>query len=236
MSASKPGTLFIQAWGGTDVVPGVTPRPSWIARKGLSTHPPNPSIAPLPLLPVIIEATDEAAQPLASMRAPPMPAFSIRAPPLASAADFAASAASVQLAEENAALRAQIAEMETAMQRMRIDVLAASEEELVRLAMSIAERVVGRELETDPTLVVAWARDCIEQLGAKDGIVVAFAKDVREQVPAMAWADLGHEHRTFVDVQLAPGSVEVRTPEGTIAAGADARLAAVAGALGLEES
>jgi len=112
----------------------------------------------------------------------------------------------------------------------------ASEEELVRLAVSIAERVVGRELETDPTLVVAWARDCIEQLGAKDGIVVAFAKDVREQVPAVAWADLGHEHRTFVDVQLAPGSVEVRTPEGTIAAGADARLAAVTGALGLEES
>jgi flagellar assembly protein FliH len=236
MSAPKPGTLFIQAWGGTDVVAGVAQRPSWIARKALSTRPPNPSIAPLPLPPVIIESTDEPAQPIVSMRAPPMPAFSMRAPPLATAADLAASAAAAQLAEENAALRAQIAEMETAMGRMRIDVLAASEEELVRLAMSIAERVVGRELETDPTLIVAWARECIEQLGAKDGIVVAFAKDVREQIPAVAWADLGVEHRTFADAQLAPGSVEVRTPEGTIAAGAEARLAAVTHALGLEES
>ena len=119
---------------------------------------------------------------------------------------------------------------------MRIDVLAASEEELVRLAMSIAERVVGRELETDPTLIVGWARECIEQLGAKEGIVVAFAKDVREQVPAVAWADLGVEHRTFTDAQLPSGAIEVRTPEGTLAAGPEARLAAVGVALGIEES
>jgi hypothetical protein len=232
MSSAKPGRLFIQAWGAAEA-PGVAARPSWIARKALSTRPPNVSIAPLPLPPVIIES--DVPQAIASMRAPPMPPISMRAPALASAGDLASSAAAAQLAEENAALRAQIAEMDTAMTRMRIDVLAASEEELVRLAVSIAERVVARELETDPTLVVAWARECIEQLGAKDGIVVAFAKDVRDQVPAVVWADLGVEHRTQTDAQLPPGSIEVRTPEGTIAAGAEARFAAVTGALGVEE-
>jgi hypothetical protein len=222
MSAQKPGGLFTQAW--LSEVTGVTPRPSWIARKHASTRPPTPSVAPPPALPAAVEPIEEAA-PILSI-APPPPAV----------VSFETSAALAQLADENAALRGQIAEMAATMARLRRDVLAASEGELVELALSIAERVVGRELENDPVLVVAWAREAIDGLGAKDDVVISVARDVRDRVPADAWAALGVEHSIQTDAHLGPGMLEVRTPEGTVAAGAEARLASVAHALGIEET
>ncbi len=224
MSASKPGTLFIQAWA-AETVGGVAPRPSWLARKGLSTRPPTPSIAPLPQLPVVIEPAEEV-----------LPILSLPAPPPVGVMDLMTSTALAQLADENAALRGQLTEMASTMARLRRDILAASEGDLVELAMSIAERVVGRELSTDPALVVAWAREAVEQLGGKDGVVIAVARDVRDAVPAEAWRGVGVEHRVQVDAQLGPGAIEVRTPDGTIAASASARLGAVSNALGLGES
>jgi Flagellar assembly protein FliH len=223
MSAPKPGTLFIQAWASE--ANGVAPRPSWIARKGLSTRPPSPSIAPLPALPMSIEAVDEA-PPVVTATQPPPPA----------AIDLVTAATLAQLAAENAALREQIADMAATMNRLRREVLTASEGELVELALSISERVVGRELQSDPVLVVAWAQEAIDALGAKDGVVIATARDVRERVPADAWAAIGIEHRVQTDAQLGPGVVEVRTPGGTVVTGAEARLAAVSRALGVETS
>jgi hypothetical protein len=223
MSAPKPGRLFIQAWAAE--TSGVTPRPSWIARKGLSTRPPSPSIAPLPPLPTSIEALDEA-PPIVTVPPPPPPA----------AVDLMAAAAFAQLAAENAALKEQIADMTATMSTLRREVMAASEGELVELALSLSERVVGRELQSDPVLVVAWAQEAIDALGAKDDVVIATARDVRERVPADAWAAIGLEHRVQTDAQLGPGVVEVRTPEGTVVTGAAARLAAVSHALGIETS
>jgi flagellar biosynthesis/type III secretory pathway protein FliH len=196
-----------------------------MARKGLSTRPPSPSVVPLPPLPRSIEAAD-AAPPIVTVPPPPLP------PPV----DLMASAAFAQLAAENAALREQIADMTATMTRLRREVMTASEGELVELALSIAERVVGRELQSDPVLVVAWAHEAIDALGAKDGVVIATARDVRERAPADAWAAIGIEHRLQTDAQLGPGVVEVRTPEGTVVTGAEARLAAVGHALGIETS
>jgi flagellar assembly protein FliH len=211
----KPGALFLQAWASE--VTGVARRPSWIAG-ALSTRPPMmPSVAPLPL-----------EEPLPSVALPP--------PALPAAVDVATSIALVQLADENAALRGQITEMAATMARLRREVLVASESELVKLALTVAERVVGRELVSDPALVVAWAREAVEALAAKDGVVIALARDIRDDVPADAWAAVGVEHRMQSDAQLAPGVIEVRTPEGTVATGSEARLAAVAEALGVVES
>ena len=76
----------------------------------------------------------------------------------------------------------------------------------------------------------------MESLAAKDGVIIAVARDVRDEVPAEAWSQVGVEHRVQTDALLARGVVEVRTPEGTVATGAEARLAAVAQALGVVES
>jgi flagellar assembly protein FliH len=140
------------------------------------------------------------------------------------------------LREENATLTAQVTAGASRLARLRRDVLEASEPELVRLAVAVAERVVGRELSVDPTLVVAWARDAIQALASKDEVVIAIARDVGAQVPAEAWTQVEVKHQLQTDPLLAPGSVEVRTSEGTIAAGGHARLDAVAQAVGAGES
>jgi hypothetical protein len=220
VNKAKSGALFIQAW--VSEGSASASRPSWMARKGKTTRPPTPSVAPSASIP----APAEPAEPIVAMPGPPPHA----------AVHIATAIALAQVSDENAALRAQIVEMAATMARLRGEVLTASEGDLVRLALTIAERVVGRELTSDPTLVVAWAREAVESLAAKDGVVIAVARDVRADVPAGAWSEVGVEHRVQTDALLAPGVVEVRTPEGTVATGADSRLAAVAQALGLGES
>jgi hypothetical protein len=221
----KPGALFMQAWvKEISGVARVERRPSWIARK-MSTHPPLPAPSPVPsMVPrasIHVPREDRAAS-------TPVPQ-----PPLPPSIDLTASIALAQLRDENAALRAQVAEMAGTMARLRREVLEASEGELVMLALTIAERVVARELRTDPALVAAWAREAIEKLAAKDGVVIAVAKDVRDELPDDTWNVVGAPHRVQTDGQLPPGAIEVRTPEGTVAAHAEARFAAVAHALGV---
>jgi hypothetical protein len=232
MNKPKPGALFIQAW--LSETASVARKPSWIARRTVSTKPPTSGHAPQST-PAPVEPREGAVT--SSERAPqaeePPVRVSVPGPPPPAPVDISASIALAQLSEENAALRTQITEMAATMARLRREVLEASEGELVRLALAVAERVVGRELQMDPALVVAWARESVEALAAKDGVVIALARDVRDAVPADAWQDMGVEHRVQADSQLGPGVVEVRTPEGTVRTGPAARLSAVGKALGV---
>jgi flagellar biosynthesis/type III secretory pathway protein FliH len=193
-----------------------TRHPSWIAPKRKSSGPPSEPAVPEPME--------------AEMSEPP------RGEPDNSESESAALCLrmSVELAslrDENAALRAQLAEMASAMAKLHRDVLEASEGELVRLALAIAERVVGKELELKPTLIVEWARQAVQLLAAKDEVVIGLARDVAQQIPREAWQAIDAELQT--DPLLADGSVEVRAAGGTVAAGAAARLEAVSDALGL---
>lgn len=197
-------------------------QPSWISRKPIPTRPPPPaSSAPLPA---------EAPAP----EAPELRSLPEVTPPPVFEPDPEMVAEIEQLRRDNAALQSRIADMAVTMARIRRDVLEASEPELVQLALSIAERVVRRELSADPGLLVTWAREALQALAAKDEVVIALAQDNSSQVPAEAWAGLGVEHRVETDPALASGSVEVRTREAVVAAGADAQLKSVAEALGVE--
>lgn len=229
MSKPSQAPFALHTWGGEATF--MTRKPSWMSRRGSTTHPPvQVPVPPLPSVTDSMLGLAEAVDP----PCPPAPA-SQPAPPV-SEVDLSTSVALARLADENASLRGQVAEMASAMARLRRQVLEASEGELVNLAVAVAERVVGRELSTDPTLVVAWAREAIEALAAKDEVVIAVAKDVSRETPAQAWDALGIEYRLQTDAQLPPGSVEVRTPEGAVATSANARLSAVAQALGTGSS
>jgi hypothetical protein len=196
-------------------------RPSWISRRTASSRPPTPSPSPAVTEP--------------SIASPPEPAAGQAAPP-PPAVDLGMSAELARLTEENASLNAKVAEMAATMARLRRDVLQSSEPELVQLAVTIAERVVGRELALEPALVVAWTRDAIEALAAKGEVIIALARDVAQQVPHEAWNAIEVDHRVQADASLAPSTIEVRTSDGVVAAGFEARLAAVAQALGVTES
>jgi hypothetical protein len=227
MSKSNHDALAMSVWSPEVTV--VTRRPSWMARK-MSTRPPAAIVAP------------SIHPPEPGPPSPPAPLSTV--PPTALAevfsiapeVDLRSSSVIAQLSDDNAALRAQVAEMASAMARLRRQVLEASEGELVKLSLVIAERVIARELATEPDLVVHWAREAINALAAKDEVVIAVAKDVASDVSAEAWNDLGVPHQILQDPQLGPGAIEVRTPQGIVAVGSEARLQAVAGALGVASS
>ncbi len=196
-------------------------RPSWISRKPLGLRPPTP-VPPAP------------AEPTVELDTSPAVGVPVESPPPETTVDPALTLELERLREENVALQGRIAEMAVTMARLRRDVLEASEPELVQLSLSIAERVVGRELALDPGLVVAWAREAVQALASKNEVVIALAKDLASEVPAGGWGEL--QPRVEIDPDVPPGTVEVRAPEAVVAAGASARLSSVAQALGVSES
>ena len=143
------------------------------------------------------------------------------------------------LAAEHSALLARLTRLTEANDALARDaetvrerVLAASEPELVRLACAVAERVVGRELRADPSLVLSWAREAIAALDGHEAASVVMAPDVEAAVPTETWTrSLGTDHAITVDPALPAGAVSVRSGASTVDVGASARLAAVTGDL-----
>ena len=167
------------------------------------------------------------------------PADEPEAPPVVSAADEARAAAELKLAEAIAALeqaegelvaaRAETeglrAELTSARQataelatRMRDD----AETELVKLAMAVAERVVGRELSLAPELVVNWAREAVVGSELGGAFVVATSADLSAAVPDAAWGEL--EDALRMDPALPAGTCEVREGGRTVTVSAEERL------------
>jgi len=126
-----------------------------------------------------------------------------------------------------------VAELRTAMEALtasveaaRADALLASERGLVDLALAIAERVVGRELATDPALVSRWAREGIAALHDEDDITIVASTDVAARLEASL-----PDVRLEVDAAAEPGSCRVRARWGSVDASMKARLAATMDAL-----
>jgi hypothetical protein len=196
--------------------------PAWLT-------PSDPAVAPLPSWIAQPLPDPTGSQELASARAstpphsvvlssfPPVraPRISVRLP----------EPSYPDLGEENAQLRVQLAELLTTMGRFKRDVLEASEHELVKLACAIAERVVGREVGADPTLILAWAREAIEALGPGEEVTVFVAPDL---AATLAGADLQATGiRIETDTALGTAKCEVRTRASVIDASVMGRVDAV---------
>lgn len=136
------------------------------------------------------------------------------------------------LRAENAALAARLEESAGASDRLRAQAVRDAEPELVRLALAVAERVVGRELAANPAVVASWAREAVDALLTREGLSLTVSADVAAAVPTEAW------ERTFatpppiaVDVSLPPHSCSVRAGPAAAEAGLSARLSAMRDAL-----
>lgn len=103
---------------------------------------------------------------------------------------------------------------------MQARVMEESEPAIVALALAIAKRVVGRELTADATLVHAWVREA-------QGLMPAGSVHVAPGIEGVEGA--------VIDPTLPPGTAEVRNGGSVIAVGADARIAAMADALGVDQ-
>ncbi len=190
--------------------------PSWICGR-ISVHPlvkpsepPRVSVLPEPLMgPISIPI-------LAPLHMPPVQILE----PCSDCGDRDA---------EIGRLRRELALAAQQMANLRREILVASEHQLVSLAMAIAKRVVGRELQGDPGLVQTWATEAMKALGDLDQITIAIAPDLAEALPPEAWET---SCPVVVDPSLGRSRCEVRARESSAASGFDARFSAMAEALG----
>jgi len=200
-------------------------KPSWLA------PPPSKSPDSRPRLSVV------PAPRLASV--PPPPSGSVvndAAPPIPMAPRWEVEerdATIRELSDELASLRSAAAglaaTLATAQKRMR----EASEGELVKLALAIAERVVGSATAADPALIAGWARDAIAILPSREVMVVAISSDLAASVPESTWAIATEGmHRLEVDKTLPPATCEIRAGVASVEVSAAARMAAVGEAIG----
>jgi flagellar biosynthesis/type III secretory pathway protein FliH len=131
------------------------------------------------------------------------------------------------------ALRGTLREAIAALATARQEAMAASVPDLVELAAAIAEKVLGRELATDRSVITAWAREAIAALGDAKDVTVVISSDVAALVPQSAWDDgtLGPASLQ-VDPSFPAMHCEVRAPSARVVTGLETRLAVVRKVLG----
>lgn len=115
---------------------------------------------------------------------------------------------------------------------LRGDMIHATERQLVELALTIARRVLHREITLDRDLLVAMAHVALERLGERAVAVVRLHPDdfdatvgVRREL----WE--GTSVSVTADSRVARGGCRIESDFGTIDAGVDAQLQEVARAL-----
>ena len=143
---------------------------------------------------------------------------------------------SPELSELLAELRSTVLSVKRGGEELRRETLEASERDLVRLAIAIATRVVGRELEADPTLIATWAREGIEAIGSQDRVVVALSPEIVEALETRGEREgLSTVADIVSDPRMTKSECEVRGRFGRVDEGVLARLDAVVAALELDD-
>lgn len=207
--------------------PRVSGRPSWI---GMPRVTPG-SVAPPPHAPSMPPPSEGPRRPSQSMIAPSIvPLARASAPP---SSPIIQSARELELEREVLALREEVARLAVELASVRARVLEESEPEVVRLAVTVAARVVGRELATEPSLVTGWIQDGLAALPGKEALV-AVAPDVAAAVAPDALAAAASGARVVVDAGLRPGTCELREGATVVPIGAGERIAAISDALGVD--
>lgn len=220
----------------------VSRRPSWLApapAKLPSPEPPppsiRPSVPPRSRMPSVVPPS--MSQPtllIADNDIGPDGPRSTSVAQLFSAEEVAQRDATIlELTSELERLRDTAAHLSVSLATERRRVLEASQGELVQLALRIAAKVVGEELEHDAGRIAQWAREAISTLPAKETLVVAISADLAERISDDQWdyATQG-THKVEIDPSLPSGTCELRTGVTSVEVSAAARLAAVGEAIG----
>jgi flagellar biosynthesis/type III secretory pathway protein FliH len=113
--------------------------------------------------------------------------------------------------------------------RLRGGVLRQAERDLVRLAIAMSERIVRREIAIDPAKLLAMAGDATSRLGDR----VAATLHLHPSDHAALAASGAIERMTgsiavVADANVPPGGCLVRSAVGSVDAGGDAQIRAIA--------
>ena len=212
--------------------PRVSGRPLWIGMPRVvapscaqsqvrAPSNPPPSERGRPILPSVIAP---AVVPLEQVSVPPL-------------SPIIQTGRELELEREVLALREETARLAVELASARARVLEESEPEIVRLAVTVASRIVGRELAADPALVLEWIRQGFAALPGKDDVVVAVAPDIAAAIPPEALEGAAAGAKLVVDAlsvrarascarerpwfRSAPASGSPRSPTPSASTGSD---------------
>lgn len=129
---------------------------------------------------------------------------------------------------ERAEARATLARLSAALGELaalRSAVLRRSEHDVVRLGVAIAERVLRREVQGDPAILLVMARAALQTLG--EGAVATIELHPADFEVVLAGQSHGPDDgpvRLSSNPHLKPGSCVVQSAFGTIDVGLDAQI------------
>ncbi len=118
---------------------------------------------------------------------------------------------------------------------LRRTMIRSTEQEMVRLALAIARRIVRREVAADTTLVLSLARAALDRLGDRNAVTIRLHPDDCAAMRSQQ-AELGCAHVTVTpDAGVPRGGCRVETDFGFVDASLDAQLNEIAQALLADE-
>jgi flagellar biosynthesis/type III secretory pathway protein FliH len=140
-------------------------------------------------------------------------------------------------AAQMARLDATISALEKSVEELSLlrgRMMEETEEQLVTLAATIAQRVIGREISLDPEILLTLAAEGIDALGDRDRVVVRFGFLDRDDLLASMVDRLKRRAprcEVLQDPSLGPGQCIVESEFGQVDESVDARLDNVVRAL-----
>ncbi|MFO0553056.1 MAG: FliH/SctL family protein [Polyangiaceae bacterium] len=169
---------------------------------------------------------DAGEPPLAAFEPPPTPA-----PPMVPQSDFDA------LEERVALLQRALEDATKSVERAVRDALHQAEPDLVALSVAIAERVIGRELASDRSIITGWVREGVASIYDSSGKVECVVSPEVASALEEFTDRFDHEVKptVIVDPSLRGLACEVRNAHGRVGAGLEDRLNAVKASLASDE-
>jgi len=214
-------------------------RPASVSPPPLDARPQRPISHAPPAMSTSAEAIEAKALSFEQSQRAAMPAIpSAPLVPFESLAErLPESAAFLALeAAQSARMEGAIGALERAVEELsvlRTRTLDETEEQIVVLAAAIARRVIGREMTTDPELMLALAAEGIDALSERDHIVVRMGAIDESRLPAMLerLRRRAPKCEITLDPTMGPGECVVESELGQVDESVDARLANVLAAV-----
>jgi flagellar assembly protein FliH len=115
---------------------------------------------------------------------------------------------------------------------LRAQMIRETEQQMVRLALAIARRVLHREVSLDQDLLIAMARVALDRLGENAQVTVRLhPEDYEATASARASAWTGAQVKVAPDTRVPRGGCRIESDFGALDAGVDAQLQEIAHAL-----
>lgn len=107
---------------------------------------------------------------------------------------------------------------------LRIDMIRRTERQMVQLALSLARRIVHREISLDHEVLLAMARGALDRLGEGTRVTVRLHPEDYDAIAGARIAQMGSHVTVVADGQVAPGGCRIESDLGTLDAGVDAQI------------